>query len=167
MKSPTKKKPVATLAERVNLGIALLEQLEALFPDLVELDAHARKHSLGKLRDGEADAMRAVLDAADGAPMYFTALATHDHGTNEKIFETNPSRRALDQRDELTRLHKIVRRFGLRLGDTLLDLGAEAREVTSPAYAIARVNATADMKLHSALAPAMKFYARGGRPKKA
>ena len=121
MKSPAKKKPVATLAERVNLGIALLEQLEALFPDLVELDAHARKHSLGKLRDGEADAMRVVLDAADGAPMYFGALATHDHGTNEKVFETKPSRHALDRGHEAS--------LRARPGDEVLRARWPAEEV--------------------------------------
>ncbi len=156
------KKP---LKERVDRAIELVAELNELLPDLVQLDLIARKHSIGKLRDGETDAMRSVLDAADAEPEYFRALAGKDHGGDPKRFETGPSREALHQRDELARLHKVLRGFSLRLSDSILALGAEAREVTNAAYHIARVNSDADPKLKTLLAPAFAFYARGGRPK--
>ena len=107
------------------------------------------------------------LFAADAEPDYFRALAGKDRGDDAKRFETKPSREALDQRDELARLHKVLRLFSLRLSDTILHLGAEARAVTNAAYHIARVNSDADPKLKTLLEPAFKFYARGGRPKSA
>ncbi|HEX7667470.1 MAG TPA: hypothetical protein VF407_23220 [Polyangiaceae bacterium] len=163
----TKKHAGLPLKERIDHALELVEELAELLPDLIELDILTRKHSIGKLRDGETDAMRAVLDAADAEPDYFRALAGKDRGDDAKRFETKPSREALDQRDELARLHKVLRLFSLRLSDTILHLGAEARAVTNAAYHIARVNSDADPKLKTLLEPAFKFYARGGRPKSA
>jgi hypothetical protein len=145
-----KKSHDTSLKERIDRAIELVAELNELLPDLVQLDLITRKHSIGKLRDGETDAMRAVLDACDADP---------------KRFETAPSREALHKRDELARLHKMLRSFSLRLSDSILALGAEAREVTNAAYHIARVNSDADPKLKTLLAPAFAFYARGGRPK--
>ena len=154
-----------TLKARVDRAVELVHEMDELLSDLIELDVTTRKHSIGKLREGETDAMRAVLDAADAEPDYFRALAGKDHGGDERRFETAPSREALDKRDELCRLQGVLRPFALRLSDTILHLGAEAREVTNAAYHIARVNSDADPKLKTHLAPAFAFYARGGRPK--
>lgn len=153
------------LKTRVDRALALVAELNALLPELIELDLVSRKHSIGKLRDGETDAMRAVLDAADAEPDYFRALAGKDRGGDERVFETAPSRKALAERDELARLQRELRTFAQRLSDTVLHLGAQAREVTNAAYHIARVNSDADPKLKSLLAPAFRFYGRGGRPK--
>ena len=48
---------------------------------LVTLDADGRKHSNGRLREEEEDAMLAILDAADSRPDLFQELADKDGGT--------------------------------------------------------------------------------------
>jgi len=159
--------PLAELERRVGRAEALLVQLEAELPNLVEMTSDERAHSMGKLRDGESDALRTVLDAADAFPGYFQALAARDHGKDPAVFETAPAREALSRREILARLSNRLAALDTKVGDTVLEFGAIGRGVGLAAYAIASVNAESDAKLRSKIAPARSHFAtkRTRKPK--
>ena len=148
---------------RVDEAIALIQQAEALLAGLIELSDDERRHTAGRLRDGESAAITAVLDAADANPGAFAALAEQDHGTDATRFETQPTRDDLARREHLARLVSALGPLTTRSSDTLLAVGTRIREVSTPAYAIARIAATVNPKLRSKLAPATSFYSAPAR----
>lgn len=148
----------ADVGRRVDEAIALLSQVGEALGALEELREDARKFSNGRLRDTESKAISTVLNAADAYPHLFVALAAKDHGVNDEVFETQPTRDDLARRDHLARLAGALDPIADGVSDTLLALGSRVREVSTPMYAIARVAATVHPKLRAALAPATKVY---------
>ncbi|MEO7331215.1 MAG: hypothetical protein ABI193_21750, partial [Minicystis sp.] len=136
----------------------LIEQIEAELGPLHEVTDEERKHTTGRFRDGESSAITAVLDAADAFPSFFAALAARDHGKDDAIFESQPTRDDLARRDHLARLFGALDPVTQGVSDTVLGLGERVREVSAPTYAIARLAATMSPKLRAKLAPATKFY---------
>lgn len=146
------------LDRRVAEATELLDRVEALLPGLVELDVRARKYSIGKLADGEDDALLTIFDAAEAHPDYFRALAAADEGQRDRLFETVHARAALARR---SMLHGLSTRLGAlhkKTTDTELELGAKARVIGLAAYVVGRLNVTASDELKSALGKALSFF---------
>lgn len=95
----------------------------------------------GRFRDGESSAVTALLDTADAFPGFFVALADKDHGTDAAVFETKPTRDDLVRRDHLARLAGALDPMTQGVSDTVLALGGSVREVSTRAYAVARLAA--------------------------
>src|SRR5581483_9164572 len=108
------------LAKRVKRFEQFLSSAERELEGLVELTTEARVHSNGRLRDGEPAAMRAILDAADTHPSYFESLAASDHGSDDRVFETQPARDDLARRDLLVEPAGRVAALAERFSDSLL-----------------------------------------------
>lgn len=155
--------PVAELEKRVEQGLSYLTKLRELFPGLAQLTDLERRHSDGRLRDGEADALSVVLDIADEQPQYFTALADKDGGIDPNAFETDFLRDQIARRQLLAKLAATGEELAAPLGDTVLTLGGQVRPVLLAAYAIAKSVAAVDPKLRAKLAPVIDFYSRIGR----
>lgn len=160
---PTKKEPILSappdeVGKRVDAVLALIEQIEAELGPLREYSDGDRKHSGGRFRDGESSVISAVLDTADAFPSFFVALAARDHGKDDAIFESQPTRDDLARRDHLARLYGALDPVTQGVSDTVLALGDRVREVSTPTYAIARLAATMNPKLRAKVAPATKFY---------
>ena len=138
-------------------------EIDALLPGLVTMTDDDRRHSDGKLRDGEADALASVLDVADRYPQYFTVLADKDGGVDPRTFETALLRDHIARRKIFAALADTADALATPLTDTVLTLGEQVRPVLLAAYQIAKPIAGADDKVRSALAPALDFYGRIGR----
>lgn len=134
-----------------------------LLPGLVTLTEDERRHSDGKTRAGEADALSSVADAADLRPQYFAPLAAKDGGTDPKQFETDLLRDHLVRRKILAELLTASEGLTTPISDTVLSLGEHVRPVLLAAYQIAKPLAAQDDALRTKLAPALDFYGRIGR----
>lgn len=132
---------------------------------LTSLTDDERQHTAGRLRQGEDKAMHAILDCMDAMPSLFASLADKDHGKDPNKVETLPAREALARAQSLIPIVEAADRIARMLADDLLAAVAKARDVTVPAYAIAKANASANAKLRGKIAPAMDFYARTSRRK--
>jgi hypothetical protein len=157
------------------LEAAVKKALAAVRASRAELDKHElasmtsddRQHSAGKLRDGEEAAMIAVLDTVDAHPGQFASLAPHDHGKDDAVVETGPSRTALARRALLAPLATELDAFLTRVGDDMLVSAALAKDVTVPAYGIIRANAPLNAALRTSAAAAIDFHAGPARKRAA
>lgn len=150
--------PPSEVEARVNGVMALLAQAEDMLGGLVELTLEERKFSSGRLRSGEPEAITSLLDAADQMPEHFIALAAKDYGSDDAVFESAPTRADLARRAHLSRLSGVLTRLSQGVSDTVLVLGEHVREVSVPAYAIARTAAPLDSRLRTSIAPAVKHF---------
>jgi hypothetical protein len=129
------------------------------------MTADERLHTTGKIREGEAVAMVAVLDTMDAFPGVFQSLAAHDGGVDPDAVETEPSRDAVAQGlalqvvlDAVEPLREAVEDLEQCVSDAVMASFARAKEVTLPAYVIGKASATNDAALRRRLAPALDFY---------
>ena len=150
--------PLDVLRANAAKAAALIQQARALLPGLFLLTDEDRRHSDGRLRDGEDKALLAVLDVADARPESFKVLADKDSGRDPKTFETALLRERLERRAALADLAAELAPFAQELGDTLLVLGSFARMPTLAAYGIAKPLAQYDAEVRTKLAPALSFY---------
>jgi hypothetical protein len=150
------------LEQRVSKALDHLRQIEELLPGLIELGVAGRKHAIGRLRDGEDEALLSVFDAAEAHPSRFQALA--DDG--DTGFETVHARAALARRALLGKVASPMSEIERRLSDTQLALGSRAREIGIAAYVVGRLNAQADPALAGAMDPAIAFFTAPPRAKK-
>jgi hypothetical protein len=146
------------VGKRVSAVLALLAQAEEALGPLVELSEDARLHANGRFRDGESAALENLLDTADAFSSLFVAIADRDQGADADAFESKPTRDNLARRDHLARLAGALDPLTRGVGDTVLALGASVREVTTPAYAIARIGASLHPKMRAKLAATSKYY---------
>ena len=146
------------VGKRVDTILALVLQMEIALGSLVENSDDERKFSNGRFRDGESAAITGILDAADAFPSLFVALAEKDNGSDDTVFESQPTRDNLARRDHLARLAGALDPLTRGVSDTLLALGSSVREVATPAYAIARVAASVHPKLRAKLSKPTKYY---------
>jgi hypothetical protein len=168
MSKPIKNESVFTMSiteleDRVAKAKRLFAEIGALLPGLATLTDDDRRHSDGKLRDGEGDALGSVIDVAEKNPQYFAALADKDGGFDPKTFETSLLRDHLARRPIIAALAAAADALMTPLGDTVLALGEQVRPVLLAAYQIAKPIAAADDAVRSTLAPALDFYGRVGR----
>lgn len=136
----------------------LVQEIRKLLPGVVRLTEKERIHSTGRIRDGEADALRAVLDTVELKPAAFESLAARDNGSDEDILETKLLRNRLAVVEVLGQAAVEVAILAGDLGDFALHVGEQVKPVTLEAYAIAKPIARNDAKVRSALAPALDFY---------
>jgi hypothetical protein len=150
------------VAKVIQQAQALAAAIEGL--GLTALSDEERKHSIGKLRNGEAKAMTSVLDAVDRFPGFFASLADKDGGKDPTQVETAPARDALARSEAISPLVSLLEGMVLAVSDGVLADAEAAKVFTMPAYAIGRAVAPTDAKLRTALAPAISFY--GGPARK-
>jgi hypothetical protein len=154
---------IAELKARKARALELIAELRALVPGTVTLTEDERRHSLGRLRDGEHDALRLVLDVVDSAPKYFESLADEDEGHEPGRFETNLLRDRLARREILAEIQQAIEPVATGLADTVLHLGGQVRPAVLAAYRIAKTVSRTDRKLRSALSGAIDFYSAPAR----
>jgi hypothetical protein len=167
-KKPSSKKSVifmspAEVAQNAARALKLLRDVTEALPGMAVLDREERIHSNGRIREGEAEVMHAVLDACDAHPKFFEALAPIDHGKDPRKVETKPARDDLERRVHLSEVAAAVEELGTKLSDTLLVLGASVREVTGPAYRLGKTAAQVNAEVRRALGTATTFYGTPAR----
>lgn len=147
------------LEEIVANGIASLKALLSALKGqgLAALTGDDRLHTNGKLRDGEADALTAVLDTMEAHPDVFASLATKSRGTG-KALGSATARAALARRDVLKPLAELLAAIERRVADDILEQGSLAKAVTMPGYAIIQANAPHSEALRTSAGPAIDFY---------
>jgi hypothetical protein len=124
-----------------------------------------RQASSGKFRDGEAAVLVKVLDVVDAHPELFSVLAAHDGGTNPGVVETAHVREAIERKIAADRAVAAAELLAKALRDYALVTGEEIREVTSPAYAIIKINASIDASLRDAASEPITYYRDSSRTK--
>jgi hypothetical protein len=154
---------LAELAKRADKALALIDQIDEQFPGLQGYSEEDRRTTAGRLRDGESDALRAVLDTADARPQVFAVLADKDGGSDPKRFETAWLREMLARRDTLDRVRVQLEQLTSDLSDTVLHLGELVQRPALAAYQIAKPLAQHDDAIARTLKPALDFYGRIGR----
>jgi len=155
--------PASDLKAQIDKARAHLAAIDGLLPGLVSLDHDGRLHSGGRLRDGEADALDAVIDTVALDPAPYAFLADRDGGLDPKELEVDLLRDRLAHVEVLRAFAAEVRELADHLSDTALDLGARVRPVLLSAYKVARVAAEGDATVRTRLARAVDFYGAIGR----
>lgn len=145
-------------------------ELRGRVPSGRALSKDDRQASGGKFRSGEADILEKVLDVVDARPELFSVLAPRDGGDDPAAVETAAARDALARKVAADEAVAAAELYLKALRDYALVAGEEVRELTAPAYAIIRTNATVDASLRDAAAVPMAFYrdasrAKGSKPK--
>jgi hypothetical protein len=151
----------AGVAKLMTLAVQMQQQVRGM--GLTSLTPGERTHTMGKLRDGEVEAMGNVLDVVDDNPALFSALAGKDGGTNPDVVETAPARAMLARSQDMSPVVSALQGLLTLVSDDVIASANSAKELTVPAYAIARASASADAKLKAELAPALTFYGAATR----
>jgi hypothetical protein len=130
-----------------------LEKAIDALPFLLSLTSAERQHTNGKMRDGEPEALRAVLETVVQDPASFHAL------------KLNPTTLAelLERRDLLAPLAERAAYLADDLTDTLLHLGEAVKAPALSAYHVAAALAPHDPAIAATLQPARQFYQAAGR----
>ncbi len=149
--------PVEEVRERVAEAKRLVKKIRGMFPRLVTLEIDERVHSTGRLKPGEPDALRAVLDAAEAHREHFEPPASHRFKGAHR-FDVGPARDDLARREALAELATELDLLAMTLDDTVLVLGARVRDVAHPILALAKVVAETDPELRARLAPAARYF---------
>lgn len=152
--------PLADLRKRAARAQQLIAQASALLPGLLELTSEARKHSVGRYRKGEADALLSVLDLADAKPALFESLADKDKGDDPQKFETDLLRDRLSRAAALAPIIDELDGLSEGISDTALFLSEQTKPVMLAAYEIAKPQAKHSSKIRSTVAPALNFYGK-------
>jgi hypothetical protein len=152
--------PLDTVLAREKKAIELIAQLAALYPELTTLSEEDRRHSLGRYREGETEALRSVIKAIESDVSDFKSLADADEGHDPNTVETGLISARLDKRDSLARVATRIARFSQSVADTELEMGELSRLFLLAAYRIARGVARTDKKVRAIIAPALSFYSK-------
>jgi len=155
--------PLADLKKRIETAIGHVDAIESALPPLIALTDNERRTTDGRLRQGEAKALAAVVDVADSMPTAFTVLADKDGGVDPKRFETDRLRDALARADALDELATSLEELARDVRDSQLALGGDARSVILAAYEIAKPIAKHDDGVRAKLAPALNYYSAPAR----
>ncbi len=155
--------PIDELTKRVAKAKDLYAQIGALFPGLVLKTSDDRQHSDGKYKNGEADALGAVLNVAEASPQYFVPLADRDGGVDPETFETAFLRDQFERRNLLASVRAAGEPVDDKVNDTVLHLGEATKPVLLAAYRIAKPIAQVNTAVRSNLAPALDFYSKIGK----
>ncbi|MFT3774651.1 MAG: hypothetical protein QM820_55580 [Minicystis sp.] len=152
------KMPLDELQKRVEKALTLFAQLEELFPGLLELTDDARRHSVGKYRDGEAESLGSLLDVAAKKPVLFETLADQDEGDDPTKFEPTLVRDRLERAILLGKLLKAAEEFVAPVSDTRLHLANLTRPVLLAMYELTKPHAKRDPAVASLAKAAIDFY---------
>jgi len=149
------------LTRRAAKALAGVDEITSTLPPLFALTTQERRTSNGRLRDGEEEALLAVLDVADHVPEAFRALGADGGGLNHH--ETGRLRDALKRGLALDELVAALEELTRMLRDSQLVLSGDARRSVLAAYPIAKAIATHDDVARTKLAPALNYYAAPAR----
>jgi hypothetical protein len=149
---------ITELHKRVGKVLDLLNQIDELLPGLLELPEEDRKHSSGRFRTGELEALSALLSIADKKPALFEALADKDNGTDPERFETNLLADRLQRIEALSALAAFADGLQSAINDTRLHLGDLSRPVLLAMYQIVKPHTKLDPSLASMAKPTLDFY---------
>lgn len=150
--------PIDELKKRVEKARSLLEQIEELFPGLIQLTDEARRHTNGHYRNGEAEALESLIDVAEKKPALFESLADDDEGRDPKVFEHKLLRDRLERAIVLGPLVTALIELVPATEDTRLYLGELTRPVLLAMYEIVKPHAKRDTALASMAKPALDFF---------
>lgn len=150
--------PIDELKKRVEKALSLLDQIEDLFPGLVQLTDEARRHTNGRYRNGEAEALESLIDLADKKPALFESLADEDEGRDPQVFEHKLLRDRLERAIVLGPLVTKLLDFEPQASDTRLYLGELTRPVLLAMYEIIKPHTKRDAALASIAKPALDFF---------
>ena len=137
-KTPLRDLTAEQLTKRVERATEHLQNADDELGDLFTLTDAERRSSDGRLREGEATALAAVLDAAERRPSAFDVLGNKDGGTNPAKFETVVLRDQLQRAVTLDGLATALEGLARDVRDTQLVLGGDVRRVLLAAYEIAK-----------------------------
>ncbi len=154
---------VGDLQKALALVAKAFDQVEVLTKKLPQLTPQDRATSLGRLREGEAEAIVSLCGVMDGFPMHFVAMADQDHGEDDAVIETAPTRANIARREALVPFVARAQDIADRISDAVLVLGDRARQVSIPAYRIGTTAAKTDKKIRTALSPVTTHYGAGAR----
>lgn len=158
---------VVELQKSLVLIAKAFDQIEVLTSKLPRLTPEERATSLGRLREGEADAIVELCGVMDLFPMHFVAMADQDQGEDDEVIETEPTRSNIARREALLPFVSRAQVAADRISDAVLVLGDRARQVSIPAYRIGTTAAKTDKKIRTALSPVTTHYGAGARKAKA
>lgn len=149
---------LSALDKHVAQLLGELGKAESALDGLVRLTRQERVDSPGKFRNGEADALGSVLDAAVAKPALFESLADKDFGSDASTFEIGALRDRLQRIDKLAPVADKLEELSTLISDTVMQLTAETKPVMQEAYGIAKSVAKTDGELRATIAPAIDFY---------
>lgn len=129
----------------------LLEQAEGALAGLQVLLTSERAGINAVLRDGEREAVLAVLSAADAAPDAVLPLGP--------AFSPEALRTRLERRETLLALAERADRVALRFADSARVTTRAVKSSVSDAYELLKPVTQYDPEVASRLAPAVDFYA--------
>jgi hypothetical protein len=155
--------PLEELRRRVGLAQELLAQIYALLPHLRRFNEEERRHSQGRLREGEEEMLGAIADVIAYAPQYFVSLADEDEGHDPDQLEVDLVRDRLERRTLITGISKALRPLNEGLADEALYLGGLVRPVLLAAYRIAKPISKTDVGMANRLARVIDFYSEPAR----
>ena len=150
--------PIEELRQRAVRAKELIDELNALFPDRRRYTEDERRHSQGRLREGEAEMLGNVLSVVEYAPHYFASLADQDEGHDPGRLETPLLRDRLERRVIMGQISDALEPFTRGIGDTALHYGDLVRPVLLSAYRIAKPISKSDLGVANRLAPVVDFY---------
>ncbi|MEI7892633.1 MAG: hypothetical protein WCI05_06055 [Myxococcales bacterium] len=154
--------PIDELRKRVAQVLVLLIQIDELLPGLVELTTDGRQHA-SRFRDGEAEALKGLLDIADEKPAFFEVLADKDGGADPTKFEPDVIRDRLERTIILGPVVKEAEALARPLSDTLLHLTTLAKPVLLAMYAIVKPQAKNNVAIATLARPILDLYQAVGR----
>lgn len=149
---------VDDLRQRVDKALVLVDQIIALFPELVRKTEEDQKFSEGRMRTGEGRMLGIVLNAVDLRPELFTSLADRDEGHDPKKLETGLLRDRLQKRELYYKLAAKLKPLASDFDDTALHFGELVRPAVLAAYRIAKTLSETDQQLRTTIAEVIDFF---------
>lgn len=159
----------AAMLADLTRAVALVEEAAALIaPHVTVLSPDARKVSLGKLRVGESEVLRGVLDAAEKYP---ALVAGHgDGGVDPQRFEAEILRDWLTLHERFAeaaaQVDAVSDQMVSRLSDSALFYGAKSRKPTLRVYNDLSVLAKSNPELRRELQEPLAYFGGFGRKAK-
>jgi hypothetical protein len=150
--------PLDELKKRIEKALALVAQIDELFPGLIELTDEARRHTNGRYRNGEAEALESLVDLAEKKPALFESLANADEGHDPKRFEHELLRDRLERAILLGPLVTALLDLASSAADTRLYFGELTRPVLLAMYEITKPHAKRDPSIASICKRALDFF---------
>ena len=155
--------PLATFQQQVTQFEALVTQAAALLVNPTRYTPDQRKHSGGKLRDGEAAVLENVLEVARKFPASFETLANLDFGVDPNKFEVELVSERLAKAGMLLPVLEKLNRFVRDISDCMLQLNEVGAKPSHEAYVLAKALARSSAVIASMIAPTVAFYSALGQ----
>lgn len=153
--------PIAQLQAAVQQVTSHVAAIRAALPNPTRLTTEERKHTGGKLKNGEAAVLAIVCQVAQDpkyAPMV-ASLADRDYGTDPTTFEAALLEERLQRIAVLAPVAQLLLSLAEDISDTVLELGEISAQPARDAYAILKTVAKSDAALSARIKDVIDFYA--------